>query len=307
MKKLVIIGTMPIILDMNADSSSDSEGEEIGETEETAQSQACQVAPQLLYDPLVAIFAHVPCCEYWKLQFLNHQFSQFLKSSEIFRTRRELGLVKPYIFMLSSGDSRWTMFDEDFKTFQRLPTLSSDIHFFNGDKEITCVGTQLIVIGKDVEGITVWRYELEMPTWVKGHVMITPRIMFGSASHGENAFFAGGVKNGVEVVSIVEKYNAETKTWAPVQAMHRRRKLCSGCFLRGKFYVLGGQNENGENLTCGESYDEETDSWELIPNMFANMSLSFFQAPPRIAVVNDNLYLLETCFLLEEHILHLRL
>ncbi|CAN6824636.1 unnamed protein product [Brassica oleracea var. botrytis] len=304
MKKVPIIGTMPIILDMNVDSSSASEGEESGETKEIAQSLACltsqnayHVAPQLLYELQLEIFARVPCPEYWKLQFLNKQFSQLLKSSEIFRTRRELGLVKPYFFMLSSNDRRWTMFDEDFKSSQRLPKLSSDINFFSGDKETTCVGTQLIVIGKYKEGITVWRYELAMHKWFKGPEMITPRIMFGSASHGTNAFFAGGFKiskNGVEVVSIVEKYNAETKTWASIHPMHRRRKLCSGCVLRGKFYVLGGQNENNENLTCAERYDEETDSWELIPNMLADMTLSIFQAPPRIAVVNGNLYLLET-------------
>lgn len=310
MKKLLIIGTMPIILDMNVDSSSESDGgEEIGETKEIAQSLACltsqnvhHVAPQLLHELQVEIFARVPCCEYWKLQFLNNQFSQLLKSGEIFRTRRELGLVKPYVFMLSSGDRRWTMFDEDFKIFQSLPKLSSNINFFSGDKETTCVGTQLIVIGKGVEGVTVWRYELAMHKWFKGPAMITPRIRFGSASHGTNAFFAGGFKiskSRAEVVSIVEKYNAETKTWASIHAMHRRRKSCSACFLHGKFYVLGGQNENNDNLTCGERYDEETDTWELIPNMLADVSLSIFQAPPRIAVVNDSLYLLETSSLNE--------
>ncbi|KAG2290978.1 hypothetical protein Bca52824_037647 [Brassica carinata] len=282
MKKLPIIGTMPIILDMDADSSPDSKGEEMGET---AHSHACltsqnayQTAPQLLYELQVEIFARVPCCEYWKLQFLNNQFSQLLKSSEIFRTRRELGLVKPYFFILSSSDRRWTMFDEDFKSSQRLPKLSSDINFFSGDKETICVGTQLIVIWRNKEGITVWRYELAMHKWFKGPELITPRIMFASASHGTNAFFAGGFtinKNGVEVVSIVEKYNAETKTWASILPMHRRRKLCSGCFLRGKFYVLGGQNENNENLTCAESYDEETNSWELIPNMLADKNFMF--------------------------------
>ncbi|ESQ33183.1 hypothetical protein EUTSA_v10005262mg [Eutrema salsugineum] len=305
MKKLLIIGTMPIILDMNADSSSDSEEEEIGETEETTQKpitclishDECYVAPQLLNELYVEIFARVPCSEYWKLQFLNKRFSQLLKSSEIFRMRQKLGLVKPYLFLLSSGANRWTMFDKDFESFLKLPKLSSNICFFNGDKEVTSVGTQLIVIGKEVEGITVWRFELEMQKWVKGPAMITPRVMFGSASHGTNAFFAGGVKidkNSYEVVSIAEKYNAETKTWTAIHAMHKRRKLCSGFFLRGKFYVLGGQNENDEYLTCAESYNEVTDSWELIPNMLKDMPVLFSQAPPRIAVVNDNLYLLET-------------
>ena len=38
MKKVPVIGTMPIILDMDADSSPDSKGEEMGET---AHSHAC--------------------------------------------------------------------------------------------------------------------------------------------------------------------------------------------------------------------------------------------------------------------------
>ncbi|VVB09450.1 unnamed protein product [Arabis nemorensis] len=159
-------------------------------------------------------------------------------------------------------------------------------------------GTQLIVIGKEIESIVVWRYKLEMHKWTKGPSMITPRVMYGSASRGTDAFFAGGVKiheNGTpEVLSAVEKYNADTKTWTMIHGMHKRRKFSSECFLRGKFCVIGGPDENDKYLICGESYDKVKNSWTLIPDMLKDITFKSPQMPPLIVVVNDNLYSLDT-------------
>ncbi|KAJ4876137.1 Galactose oxidase/kelch repeat superfamily protein [Raphanus sativus] len=129
--------------------------------------------------------------------------------------------------------------------------------------------------------------------------MITPRVMYGSASHGKTAFFAGGIQmddNGnPNVVRTVEKYNADTKSWTMVSGMHKARKFSSVCFLRGKFYVIGDRDENDKHLTCGESYDETTNSWKLIPDMLKDMAFIMpSQSPPLIAVVDNNLYMLET-------------
>uniref|UniRef100_A0A0D2ZZW4 F-box associated domain-containing protein n=1 Tax=Brassica oleracea var. oleracea TaxID=109376 RepID=A0A0D2ZZW4_BRAOL len=127
-----------------------------------------------------------------------------------------MGLVKPYVILHLGAVSNWEMFDKDFKTFRRLPKVpSSDYCFFHSDKETVSVGTQLIVIGREIDGIVVFRYELENHKWFKGPSMITPRAMYGSASHGKTVFFAGGIKmdenmNPV-VVKNVEKYNADTK------------------------------------------------------------------------------------------------
>ncbi|CAF1862008.1 unnamed protein product [Brassica napus] len=81
-----------------------------------------------------------------------------------------------------------------------------------------------------------------------------------------------------------------------INGMHKARKFSSGCFLRGKFYALGGRDDNDKHLTCGEkSYDEATNSWELIPDMLKDMTvIAHSQSPPLIAVVDDNLYMLET-------------
>ncbi|CAN6839361.1 unnamed protein product [Brassica oleracea] len=306
-RKISIVGIKPNIPDLNVKPCYDSDEEEKGEITKSFQNLAglkshdgCYVHHKLLYELEVEIFARLPCFEYWKLQFLNKKFLQLLKSGEIFRVRQEKGLVKPYVILHSGAESNWEMFDKDFKTFQKLPKVhSSDYCFFHSDKETISVGTQLIVIGREIEGIVVFCYEPENHKWFKGPSMNTPRVMYGSASHGKIAFFAGGIQkddNGNPiVVRTIEKYNADTKIWTMINGMHKARKFSSGCFLRGKFYVLGGRDENDKHLTCGESYDKTTYSWELIPDMLKDMTFIIpSQSPPLIAVVDDNLYMLET-------------
>ncbi|KAJ4876134.1 Galactose oxidase/kelch repeat superfamily protein [Raphanus sativus] len=306
-RKISTVDVKPHVPDLNVKPCSDSDEEEKGEIIKAFQNlaglksnNACYVDHKLSYELEVEIFARLSCFEYWKLQFLNKKNLQLLRSCEIFRVRQERGLVKPHVILRSGAESNWEMFDKDFKTFRRLPKVpSSDYCFFHSDKETISVGTQLIVIGKEIEGIVVFRYELENHKWFKGPSMITPRVMYVSASHGKTAFFAGGIQmddNGnPNVVRTVEKYNADTKSWAMVSGMHKARKFSSGCFLRGKFYVIGGRDENDKHLTCGECYDETTNSWELIPDMLKDMTFIMpSQSPPLIAVVDNNLYMLET-------------
>ncbi|KAL1219286.1 F-box/kelch-repeat protein [Cardamine amara subsp. amara] len=299
-KKLMTVGMKPNTSTLNAKHSSILEGEVI-ETVQNFSSlkdeDADYVFPKLLFELMVEVFARIPCFQYWKLNFLNKEFLQLLQSGEIFRWRRERGLVQPYVFVFSNGEKCWKMFDKDFKIFRKLPRIPSDCCFLYGDKETISAGMHFIVIGRDVKGIVVWRYELEMHKWIKDLAMITPRIMCGFASRGTDAFFAGGIKIGkrgiLEVVNVAEKYNADTKRWTMINRMHKRRKSSLGCFLRGKFLVLGGLDENDEYLTCGESYDEKTDSWKLVPNMLKDLTFMYPRFLPLIAVVKDNLYLLE--------------
>ncbi|KAL0717087.1 hypothetical protein Bca4012_066409 [Brassica carinata] len=305
-RKLLIVGIKPNIPDLNEEPCYDLEEEEKTELTESFQTRAGlnthdagYVDPTLNYELKVEIFSRLSCFEHWKLQFLNKKCLQLLKSGDIFRVRKEQGLVKAYVIMHTGGRSSWQMFDKDFENFRRLPNVpSSDYTFFHSDKETICVGTQLIVIGTELEGTVVWRYELENHKWFRGPSMISPRVMYGSASWWSNAFFAGGIKmddNMVPVVvSTVEKYNSDTKMWTMLNGMHKRRIFSSGCFLGGKFYVIGGQDENDENLTCGEIYDEANSSWEVIPDMLKDITFMSSQSPPLIAVVEDNLYLLDS-------------
>ncbi|KAJ4729455.1 F-box/kelch-repeat protein [Melia azedarach] len=251
--------------------------------------------PSLSDELEVLIAARVPRAEYWKFYLLNKRFFSLLKSGEIFKIRREIGFREPSVFMLASGDSSWWSFDRQFKSRRKLPELPSDDCFKWGDKESLCAGTHLIVSGKEIDGGVIWRYELETNNWLKGPSMKRPRCLFASATCGTFAFVAGGlVMDGTEVLNSAERYNPETKSWDHLPGMSQKRKLCSGCYMDNKFYVIGGRNENNNPLTCGEAYDESKRDWELIPDMLKDFPAETFQSPPLIAVVNNELYSLET-------------
>ncbi|KAJ4831126.1 hypothetical protein Tsubulata_000657 [Turnera subulata] len=241
------------------------------------------------------ILARVPRSEYWKFPLVNKRVFSLLKSGDLYKIRREIGVRESSVFIFATGDKSWWAFDRRFSTRRKLPDLPADCCFSFGDKESLCAGTHLIISGREIYGVVVWRYELETNSWKKGPSMMHPRCLFASASCGPFAFVAGGVTGtGVEVLNTAEKYNPDSKTWDILPRMFRKRKLCSGCYMDNKFYVIGGRNEEGKSLTCGEAYDEDRKEWELIPNMLEETPVTTFQSPPLIAVVNNELYSLET-------------
>ncbi|XAR51999.1 hypothetical protein NMG60_11006822 [Bertholletia excelsa] len=246
----------------------------------------------LNYEVENLILARVPRSEYWKLRFVNKRYLSLLKSGELYKIRRESGIKESSVFMSTVGENTWLAFDREFRTMRKLPDLQPDFCFVSGDKESFCAGTHLLVSGKEMEGLMIWRYELAMNSWFKGPSMITPRCLFASATCGTFAFVAGGVgidPNG-EVYDTAEKYNPESKSWEPLPRMKMKRKLCSGCYMDNKFYVIGGRNKHGE-LTCGEFFDGN--KWELIPDMLRDDPVLSSYSPPLIAVVNNELYSLE--------------
>ncbi|XP_027357182.1 F-box/kelch-repeat protein At3g27150-like [Abrus precatorius] len=240
------------------------------------------------------ILARFPISKHWKMCCLSKRFFTLLKSGEIYRIRRMIGLKEPSVFMLASGEKNWCAFDCHFRSWKKLPIIPSDYNFEWGDKESFSAGTHLFVSGKEVEGTVVWRYELATNEWFKGPSMLSPRCLFASASCGTMAFVAGGLETTTwEVLNSAEKYNSESQCWEPLPRMIQKRKFCSGCYLDNKFYVVGGQDEQQKDLTCGEFFDEETNSWNLIPHMLKDIPVSTPRSPPLIAVANNKLYTID--------------
>lgn len=251
--------------------------------------------PSLSGEIVQQIFARVTRSEYGKLCFVNKLYLNQIKSGELYKIRGEMGIKEPSVFMLASGEPHWWTFDRHFRSFRELPELPSDSCFVAGDKESLCVGTHLLVCGREIEGIVIWRYELAMNRWYRGPSMITPRCLFASANCGDFACVAGGIAMGtsMEVLNSAEMYNPEFKSWELLPRMHKKRKFCSGFFMDNKFYVIGGQSEDGNDLTCGECFDVNRSTWELIPDILKDAPDSTSRSPPLLAVANNELYLLE--------------
>ncbi|XP_059624542.1 F-box/kelch-repeat protein At3g27150-like [Cornus florida] len=253
-----------------------------------------QAVPSLSYELEALILARVPRSEYWKLCFVNKRYLDLLRSGELFKIRRDIGVKESSVFILATGETVWWAFDREFKSRRKLPVLPTDFCFTSGDKESVCAGSHLLVSGREIDGLVLWRYELGMNKWYKGPSMINPRCLFASASSGPYAFVAGGIgiEANSEVYNTAEKYNPDSKSWEPLPRMKRRRKLCSGCYIDNRFYVIGGRNENGA-LTCGEFFNEARNNWVLIPDMLKDDPVLNCHSPPLVAVVNNELYSLE--------------
>lgn len=276
--------------------SFDAVEEKNGIEEEGSETRCCEpqdadyyFIPGLNDELALLCLAWTSRAEYDKLFSINKRYLTLSQSGELYRIRRENRIYEQWVYMLTSDQFKWRSFDPKLGRWRRLPTLPSDSCFSASDKESLCAGTDFLVLGREIAGLVIWRYDLVTNKWYRGPSMITPRCLFASASCADFAFVAGGISSNREILKCAEKYDPVKKKWDPLPDMHRRRKLCSGCFADNRFYVIGGTEEAGD-LTCGEYYDLERKTWELIPDMIPR---SITQAPPLVAVVKDELYALE--------------
>ncbi|GAB4847967.1 hypothetical protein Ancab_027029 [Ancistrocladus abbreviatus] len=253
--------------------------------------------PALSDELEVMILARFPISECWRVCVLNKRFLALFRKGGLFKIRREIGVRELSVFMLANGEKSWWVFDRHFTSCRQLPILPAGWSFISGDKESLCAGTQLIVSGNEIEGPAIWRYELATNKWYNGPCMMDPRCLFASATCGDFAFVAGGIGIGSRkgVLNSAEKYNPETKSWEALPRMKERRKLCSGVYMDSKFYVIGGKNEDGNALTCGEVFHEDKNIWVKIPGMLKDWPITTSESPPLVAVVNNELYSIETC------------
>ncbi|KAG9138364.1 hypothetical protein Leryth_001557 [Lithospermum erythrorhizon] len=233
-----------------------------------------------------------------RLASLILDFAHSLSSGEIYRLRRQYGVVEHWVYF-SCQLLEWEAFDPIRLRWMHLPTMNPNECFLFSDKESLAVGTELLVFGKEVLSHVIYRYSLLTNSWSSGMRMNAPRCLFGSASLGEIAILAGGCDSQGKILSSAELYNSEYGTWRILPSMNKPRKMCSGVFMDRKFYVIGGiGGSESKLLTCGEEYDMETETWTEIPNMSpvrtgadrGTDTPATSEAPPLVAVVNNELY-----------------
>lgn len=239
--------------------------------------------------------------DYNALASLNRSFRSLIRSGELYRLRRQNGVVEHWVY-LSCQLLEWEVFNPNLRRWMRLPRMDPNNCFEFADKESLAVGTELLVFGKGLMSHVIYRYSLLTNSWTSGMRMNEPRCLFGSASLGEIAILAGGCDSDGSSLDSAEMYNSETGTWTTLPRMNKSRKMCSAVFMDGKFYVVGGirvsKPAGNEVLTCGEEYNLETQTWSEIPNMSPvrsgaardNEPPVTSEAPPLIAVVNNELY-----------------
>ncbi|KAK1433336.1 hypothetical protein QVD17_10246 [Tagetes erecta] len=205
-------------------------------------------------------------------------------------TRQDLDQVITHWVYFSCHELKWEAFNPNSKEWMNLPIIMGDICFQLSDKESIAVGTELLVLGKCLSGHAVYKYNLLTNSWSEGQLMNKPRCLFGSASLGNIAIFAGGVSRSGKMVNEVEAYDSETGAWEMLPSLLKPRGMSSGVFMDGKFYVIGGcSGPDMKPLSCGEEYDLVAKQWKVIPDMSPGGG-GGSMAPPLLAVVDNELY-----------------
>ncbi|EPS65830.1 hypothetical protein M569_08947, partial [Genlisea aurea] len=226
---------------------------------------------------------------YGVIACLNRSFRSLIRSGELYRARRLSGVVEHWVYF-SCQLLEWEAFDPINRRWMHLPRMDPNDCFTFADKESLAVGTGLLVFGRDLMSLVIYRYSILTNSWTTGSPMNEPRCLFGSASTGEIAILAGGCDSSGNVLSSAELYDSEKGTWTRLPSMNKPRKMCSAVFMDGKFYVVGGSSADSALLTCGEEYDMETRTWREIPDMSPVRAAAKSEAPPLIAAVDDELY-----------------
>ncbi|KAL4569545.1 hypothetical protein LXL04_025185 [Taraxacum kok-saghyz] len=229
-----------------------------------------------------------PRVTYGCIALLNRSFRELIKSGEIYRLRRENNVIEHWVYFCCDLP-KWEAFDPSTKTWMKLPMMKADQCFVCTDKESMAVGTKLLVLGRGLSGHATYVYDFLTNSWSLGKVMNAPRVLFGSASLGEVAVFAGGITRTGTIMDAVELYDSRTGNWQILPSLLKPRKLCSGVYMDGKFYVIGGIGKDLRTLKCGEEYDFETKKWTEIPNM-SPVNCRGGMAPPLVAAVGNELY-----------------
>ncbi|MBA0604539.1 hypothetical protein Godav_017193 [Gossypium davidsonii] len=261
-------------------------------------SESSLLIQQLGQDISINCLLRCSRSDYGAIASLNKGFRFVIRSGELYKLRREMGIVEHWIYF-SCSLLEWEAFDPIRHRWMHLPKMTSNECFMCSDKESLAVGTELLVFGKEISSHVIYRYSILTNTWSSGMKMNTPRCLFGSASLGEIAILAGGCDPHGNILSSAELYNSETSKWVTIPNMNKARKMCSAVFMDRKFYVIGGIGVgSAKTLTCGEVYDLKTKTWHEIPNMYparngvagATEAPAAAEAPPLVAVVNNELY-----------------
>ncbi|MED6150018.1 F-box/kelch-repeat protein skip11 [Stylosanthes scabra] len=259
-------------------------------------SDSGSLLPRMNRDSSVTCLSRCSRSDYGSLALLNSSFRNIIRSGELYKWRRLNGIMEHWIYF-SYALLEWEAYDPIRQRWMHLPRMASNECFMCSDKESLAVGTDLLVFGRELQSLVIYRYSLLTNSWSSGMRMNAPRCLFGSASLGEVAILAGGCDSEGRILDSAELYNSETQTWELLPRMKKPRKMCSGVFMDGKFYVLGGiGGSESKLLTCGEEYDLQTRTWTEIPNMSPGRSSrgsempAMAEAPPLVAVVNNELY-----------------
>jgi len=95
----------------------------------------------------------------------------------------------------------------------------------------------------------------------------TARRNLAAAEAGGFIYAIGGKDSGGNVLSSVEKYDADTDTWSTVASLSTARFRLAAAEAGGFIYAIGGLDSGSNVLSSVEEYDANTDTWSTVASL----------------------------------------
>ncbi|EFJ32389.1 hypothetical protein SELMODRAFT_85806 [Selaginella moellendorffii] len=228
-----------------------------------------QLIPGLPDEVAMHALARVPRSWHPAMKLVCSSWRQVMSSSEIFRLRRELGVVEEWLYVLMKDKEEelvWFALDPLTAQWRRLPPMP-DVdhhqHHRQQQQERDLAGWSLWELGSSISG---------MVRSLFGKKDSSERIPFFGCSAAElhGCLFVLGGFSKASATSSVWKYDPRTDSWSKAAAMGTARAYCKTGLVDGNLYAVGGVNRGRNGLTplqSAEVYDPEADAWSAIPSM----------------------------------------
>ncbi|CAI9112216.1 OLC1v1012631C1 [Oldenlandia corymbosa var. corymbosa] len=108
---------------------------------------------------------------------VNRCFKSIILGGEkLYKLRRKLGIVEYWVYF-SCNSAEWEAFDTVGRKYRGLPPNSASECFKCCDMESLAVATELLVFGRDVQSLSVYKYSVVTDSWVEGVTPNTPSVV----------------------------------------------------------------------------------------------------------------------------------
>ncbi|CAI9275857.1 unnamed protein product [Lactuca saligna] len=125
-------------------------------------------------DISITCLLHFPRTTYTSIASLNRRFRELIRSGEMYKLRHNNKVIEHWVYF-SCHSEKWEAFDPSMKKWMQLPIMDDNYYFNIYNKESMAVGTQLLLLGKDVIGMGIGRksltcgeeYDLDAKRWTE--------------------------------------------------------------------------------------------------------------------------------------------
>lgn len=197
--------------------------------------------------------ARVPFCAHPKLQLVCRSWRDAIRSSELFRTRWELGASEELLCVSAfEPENTWQLYNPVKDIWMTLPILPSQIRRLAHFAVVSIAGKVFVLGGGSdaVDPLTgdnggifatdeVWSYDPVLRRWAQRASMLVPRAMFACCVLEGKIIVAGGFTNLRKSISKAEIYDPEKDIWVALEDLRlTHNSACTGVVIGGKVHVL---------------------------------------------------------------------